>query len=98
MNVLLTLDRVVCIRSDRLLFEGLSLALNRGEALWLRGPNGAGKSSLIRLAAGLLRPAASSISATRSRRSMPSFPCAARSISGRGSIRSTGTASTARWT
>jgi heme exporter protein A len=35
--------------------------LNRGDALWLRGPNGAGKSSLIRLAAGLLRPAAGTI-------------------------------------
>ena len=61
MNVLLALDRVACIRGERLLFEGLSLALNRGEALWLRGPNGAGKSSLIRLAAGLLRPAAGTI-------------------------------------
>ena len=61
MNVLLALDRVACIRGERLLFEGLSMALNRGDALWLRGPNGAGKSSLIRLAAGLLRPAAGTI-------------------------------------
>jgi heme exporter protein A len=58
---LLRLDGVACIRGDRLVFEGLSLALGRGEALWLRGPNGAGKSSLIRLAAGLLRPAAGTV-------------------------------------
>ncbi len=58
MTELLRLDSVACIRGDRLLFENLSLVLKRGEALWLRGPNGAGKSSLIRLAAGLLRPAA----------------------------------------
>ena len=61
MTGLLRLDNVACIRGDRLLFENLSLALNRGEALWLRGPNGAGKSSLIRLAAGLLRPAAGAV-------------------------------------
>lgn len=58
MTELLRLDSVACIRGDRLLFENLSLVLKRGDALWLRGPNGAGKSSLIRLAAGLLRPAA----------------------------------------
>lgn len=58
---LLRLERVACIRGDRLLFEGLSLTLARGEALWLRGPNGAGKSSLIRLAAGLIRPAAGTV-------------------------------------
>ena len=58
---LLRLERVACIRGDRLLFEGLSLTLARGEALWLRGPNGAGKSSLIRLAAGLLHPAAGTV-------------------------------------
>ncbi|QCB54338.1 heme ABC exporter ATP-binding protein CcmA [Sphingopyxis sp. PAMC25046] len=58
---LLRLDDVACIRGDRLLFDGLSLTLNRGDAVWLRGPNGAGKSSLIRLAAGLLRPAAGTI-------------------------------------
>ena len=58
---LLRLDNVACIRGDRLLFERLSLTLGRGDALWLRGPNGAGKSSLIRLAAGLLRPAAGTV-------------------------------------
>ncbi|MDK2760683.1 MAG: heme ABC exporter ATP-binding protein CcmA [Sphingopyxis sp.] len=61
MTQLLRLDGVACIRGDRLLFEGLSLTLDRGDALWLRGPNGAGKSSLIRLAAGLLRPAAGAV-------------------------------------
>ncbi|AJA08210.1 Cytochrome c biogenesis ATP-binding export protein CcmA [Sphingopyxis fribergensis] len=61
MTQLLRLDSVACIRGDWLLFENLSLTLNRSDALWLRGPNGAGKSSLIRLAAGLLRPAAGTV-------------------------------------
>ena len=61
MTELLRLSQVACIRGDRLLFENLSFALGRGEAMWLRGPNGAGKSSLIRLAAGLLRPAAGTV-------------------------------------
>ena len=60
-RALLRLEKVACIRGDRLLFEGLSLALAPGEALWLRGPNGAGKSSLIRVAAGLLRAAAGTV-------------------------------------
>ena len=61
MTELLRLSQVACIRGDRLLFENLSFALGRGGAMWLRGPNGAGKSSLIRLAAGLLRPAAGTV-------------------------------------
>jgi heme exporter protein A len=55
---LLALEGVACVRGGRLLFEGLSLALGPGEAALARGPNGAGKSSLLRLAAGLLQPAA----------------------------------------
>lgn len=52
----LVFDDVACTRGGRLLFEHLSFALDGGDALVVAGPNGAGKSSLIRLAAGLLRP------------------------------------------
>ncbi len=55
---LLRLEGVACIRGGRRLFEGLDLAIGAGEAVRLVGPNGAGKSSLIRVAAGLLAPAA----------------------------------------
>ena len=44
------------------MFADVSFALEPGEALILRGPNGAGKSSLLRLLAGLLEPAAGSMS------------------------------------
>jgi heme exporter protein A len=52
---LLSFEDVACRRGGRLLFEGLDLRLDAGEALQVVGPNGSGKSSLIRLAAGLLR-------------------------------------------
>ena len=54
----MTFDSVALERGGRRLFEGMSFALGAGEALQVAGPNGAGKSSLIRLAAGLLAPAA----------------------------------------
>jgi heme exporter protein A len=55
---MLRLRDVACLRGGRLLFEGLSLAVEPGEALVVTGPNGVGKSSLLRIAAGLLRPSA----------------------------------------
>ena len=58
---LLALDAVACVRGGRLLFDGLSLTLGPGAAALVVGPNGVGKSSLIRLAAGLLRPAAGTV-------------------------------------
>ena len=58
---LLRLEGVSCVRGGRLLFRELDLAIGAGEAVRLVGPNGAGKSSLLRLAAGLLAPAAGSM-------------------------------------
>jgi len=45
-----------CRRGERLLFQGIDLKLDGGEALYLVGPNGIGKSSLIRILAGLRLP------------------------------------------
>lgn len=59
---LLVFDAVTLCRGGRTLFEGLSLAVGAGDALHLTGPNGSGKSSLLRLAAGLLRAEAGTIS------------------------------------
>jgi heme exporter protein A len=58
---LLALRDLACARGGRLLFEGLNLSLAPGEAAIVTGPNGVGKSSLIRVAAGLLTPAAGSV-------------------------------------
>jgi heme exporter protein A len=49
------------VRGERIVFSGLSFRITAGEALILLGRNGAGKSSLLRLVAGLLRPAAGTI-------------------------------------
>ena len=62
---LLRFDGVACARGGRLLFERLSFALAPGEALCVSGPNGVGKSSLIRIAAGLLRPLGGTVEAAR---------------------------------
>jgi len=57
----LRFERVACLRGTRLLFEDLSFALGPGEAALVTGPNGIGKSSLLRIAAGLLDPAAGTV-------------------------------------
>jgi heme exporter protein A len=52
---------LACRRGDRVLFAGLSFALEPGQALQVTGANGIGKSSLIRILAGLLRPYAGTV-------------------------------------
>lgn len=61
MSAGLAFEGVACLRGQRLLFEDLSFALVPGQAALVTGPNGVGKSSLIRVAAGLLEPAAGSV-------------------------------------
>ncbi|WP_375397702.1 heme ABC exporter ATP-binding protein CcmA [uncultured Sphingomonas sp.] len=64
---MLRFDNVACIRGGRRLFEGLSFKLEPGGAALVSGPNGVGKSSLIRVAAGLLPPAAGRVAASGAR-------------------------------
>lgn len=52
---------LACRRGGRVLFSGLSLALEPGQALHVRGPNGIGKSSLLRILSGLLPPFAGEV-------------------------------------
>ena len=49
---------LICERGERRVFADLDFAVPAGGVLVLTGPNGSGKSSLLRLMAGLLRPAA----------------------------------------
>jgi heme exporter protein A len=58
----LVVTDLACRRGGRLLFEGLNFRVAPGGAVQLEGANGTGKSSLLRLLAGLLAPAAGTIS------------------------------------
>jgi len=61
MSAALAFDNVTAVRGGRRLFEALSFTLGPGDAALVTGPNGTGKSSLVRLAAGLLAPAAGTV-------------------------------------
>ncbi|MGY4395173.1 heme exporter protein A [Sphingomonas sp. UYAg733] len=67
MSAALAFDGVTCGRGGRMLFEHLSFALDAGDAALVTGPNGVGKSSMVRVAAGLLPPAAGRVEVTGER-------------------------------
>ncbi len=46
---------------QKLIFKGVTFSLQQGEVMLVAGPNGAGKSTLLRIAAGLERPSAGSM-------------------------------------
>jgi heme exporter protein A len=50
---LLELHNLSCERDERLLFAGLSMAFDGGEAVQIIGPNGAGKTTLLRAISGI---------------------------------------------
>jgi heme exporter protein A len=59
--VILAAHALACRRGERVLFHGLNLDVRPGQIVWVRGANGQGKTSLLRLLAGLARPAAGRI-------------------------------------
>ena len=52
----LTVDKLVGIRGDRLLFDNLNFNLSNGSVLYLQGANGSGKTTLLRTICGLSKP------------------------------------------
>ena len=59
--MLLQAAGLAAFRGERLVFRDLDFTVAAGGALLLTGPNGSGKSTLLRLLAGLLRPAAGTL-------------------------------------
>ena len=57
----LAVENLVVERGARRIVDGLSFAVEAGEALVLVGPNGAGKTTLIRTVAGLIGAAGGTI-------------------------------------
>jgi zinc/manganese transport system ATP-binding protein len=53
MTAVATLERAAVRLGGRVLWEGLDLAISRGEFLAVLGPNGAGKSTLLKVLLGL---------------------------------------------
>ena len=52
--MVIDLDGAVAVLGRFPAVAGVTLAVDRGEVVWLRGPNGAGKTTLLRLCAGLV--------------------------------------------
>lgn len=57
----LIVEHLACRRGGRHVFSGVGFTLGAGEALTVTGRNGAGKSTLLAALAGLLRPAAGTV-------------------------------------
>lgn len=59
---MLQVKQLTCVRADRPVFQGLSFDLKASRLMQVVGVNGSGKTSLLRILAGLLKPAEGSVS------------------------------------
>jgi heme exporter protein A len=60
-NHQLTIENLLGVRGERMLFEKLSFECSSGTVLYLQGANGTGKTTLLRMLCGLSKPQAGSI-------------------------------------
>lgn len=66
----LVVRSLACRRGERILFDNFDLELRSGELVWLRAANGYGKTSLLRVIAGMAKPATGAIEWTGDARSL----------------------------
>ena len=57
-SVILRLKDIRLSLGKREILKGLSIRVNKGDAVTIMGPNGSGKTTLLKVALGLLRPSA----------------------------------------
>jgi phosphonate transport system ATP-binding protein len=61
---MVTSSTILCLKDIRLslgkreILKGLSISVNKGDAVTIMGPNGSGKTTLLKVALGLLKPSA----------------------------------------
>lgn len=60
-NAIITTNGLTYTQQQRVILDGISVAIPRGSMTMLIGPNGAGKTTLVRLLLGLLTPTAGEV-------------------------------------
>lgn len=60
-DTIIRLDDISVIRERRIILDGISLSVNRGDFLAITGPNGGGKTTLLRVMLKLISPSSGQV-------------------------------------